>query len=157
MDRQDGRANAPRYDDDFYAWCMDQAEKLTRGELDGLDIENIAEEIESMGKRDRREIASRFKRITRHLLKCVYQPQKFSESWHHTIRSQRDELTGVLNDSPSLAAQADKLAGDAYPAAVRAAAAETGMDRSEFPSNLPFTVEELLDDHFLPRPEEPRA
>ena len=156
MDTQDRLTNAPRYDDDFYAWCMDQAQKLNRGELDGLDIENIAEEIESMGKRDRREITSRFKQITQHLLKCLYQPERFSASWHHTIRAQRDDLIGILADSPTLAAQADDLAKGACDAAVRAAAAETGLGQSDFPPALPFTVTELLDHDFLPGPEELR-
>jgi len=73
------------YDRDFMEWTQTMARLLREGHLDQIDIENIAEEIESLGKRDRREVTRRLEVLLMHLLKIQYQPQKASKSWQDAI------------------------------------------------------------------------
>jgi len=94
-------SNAPAYEEDFVAWLEDQAQHARRGEIDALDLENIAEELEGMARSDRREIRNRLTILLAHLLKCWVQPHKRSSSWRGTIAEQRDHLVELIEDSPS--------------------------------------------------------
>src|ERR1700682_5232087 len=94
--------NAADYEEDFYAWTVEQSRLLRLGELSTIDTANIAEEIESMGRSDWREIKSRLVVLVMHLLKWRHQPAARSRSWSATIDEQRLQIEGVLNGSPSL-------------------------------------------------------
>src|SRR5271170_7435818 len=94
--------NAPDYEDDFVAWLEDQAGRARRGEVEGLDLENIAEELEGMARGDRREIRNQLTVLLVHLLKYVAQPRRRSSSWLATVGEQRTQITTVIDDSPSL-------------------------------------------------------
>jgi len=138
------------YEQDFYAWTQRTAELLRAGRFAEADIEHVAEEIEDMGRRDLRELNSRVKVLMTHLLKWQTQPKRRSRSWAATIATQRDELDGLLAQSPSLR---PRLAGGLesnYHQAVKLAAAETGLGKEAFPASCPYRVEQLLDDDFLP-------
>ena len=93
--------NAILYEDDFYAWTVEQTRLLRAGELASVDAANIAEEIESMGRSDRRELQSRLV-VLMHLLKWRHQPEGRSTSWSGTIREQRHQIGLILDDLPSL-------------------------------------------------------
>src|SRR6266487_733142 len=105
---------ATLYDEDFYAWTRQQAEALrvaarSRSNLP-LDWENLAEEIESLGKSDRRELRSQIRRILRHLLKLEASPSVDPRAgWRSTVLDARTEITDVLRDSPSLRREVDDL------------------------------------------------
>lgn len=90
------------YDSDFYAWADEQATLLREGKLAQADIEHIAQEIESMGKTEKRELASRLKILILHLLKWRFQPLKRTASSEVSITVQRHELEDHLADNPSL-------------------------------------------------------
>src|SRR5579863_9887806 len=94
--------NAAAYDDDFFAWTEEQARLLRAGKFSHLDIENIAEELESMGRSDKREIESRLVVLMAHLLKWQVQIGFRSQSWSATIREQRERIEDLLVESPSL-------------------------------------------------------
>lgn len=94
--------NRVRYEDDLAAWAEEQASLLRAGEVEGLDREHLAEEIESVGARERRELRRLARLLQQHPLKWHYQPEFRSRSWMTTIRAQRDEIQAVLADSPSL-------------------------------------------------------
>src|SRR2546421_7572833 len=94
--------NAVDYEEDFYAWTMEQAQLLRSGEFSELDIENIAEELETMGRSDKREIESRLTVLLAHLLKWQLQIGLRSKSWSGTIREQRQRVEDPLAESPSL-------------------------------------------------------
>ena len=96
------------YRQDFYAWAMEQAALLRAGRLDAADIENIAEEIESMGRGEKRELVNRLTVLLMHLLKWNFQPGFRSASWSSGIREQRIRLKNNLEDSPSLKAKLDE-------------------------------------------------
>ncbi len=84
--------NAVLYEDDYYAWTIEQAQLLRAGALSAIDAANIAEEIESMGRSDRRELQSRLVVLTMHLLKWRFQPSARSRSWSANDREQRLQI-----------------------------------------------------------------
>src|SRR5690348_13781708 len=94
--------NSADYEEDFYAWTVEQAHLLRSGDLSAIDIENIAEEIESMGRSDRRAIESRLAVLLTHLLKWQIQERMRSRSWAGTIGEQRRRIAKLLRESPSL-------------------------------------------------------
>ena len=140
--------NEPTYDRDFYAWTQEQARLLREGRLSELDLDNLAEEIESMGKQQRREMRNRLALLLMHLLKWQYQVSHRTPSWRFTIREQRDEILQLLKDSPSLKAVMEDLFTDAYGKGRRDAADETGLSLKAFPAEPPFALADALDPLF---------
>ncbi len=90
------------YDLDFYAWTLEQSKLLQEGKWQSLDITNLVEEIESLGKQQRQELRNRLGILIGHLLKWEYQPEMQSKSWRATIREQRKEVLRLLKENPSL-------------------------------------------------------
>jgi len=138
------------YERDFYAWANEQAELLRSGNLARADIEHIAEEIESMGRTEKRELLSRLAVLLLHLLKWQFQPGRRSPSWQATIRVQRRDLVDHLADNPSLLAMLPRIIERAYGNAVIEAGAETGLPESTFPVHCPWLFEQVMDDGFWP-------
>jgi hypothetical protein len=138
------------YDEDFFEWTRHNAELLRSGRFEQADIEHIAEEIEDMGKRNLHEMSSRVRVLLSHLLKWQLQPEKKSRSWERTIASQRTELGQLLEDSPSLRVRIQPNLRHIYQKSVQLAVLDTGLPNSQFPSECPFTVDQILDPEFLP-------
>jgi hypothetical protein len=138
------------YDQDFYAWANEQAALLRAGKLEAADIEHIAEEIESMGRSEKRELINRLTVLLIHLLKWRYQPALRSGSWRLTIEEQRYRLEDHLADNPSLKAQLDRVMHDAYRRARLGAERETGLLRTAFPEVCPFSFDEAIRGDFWP-------
>lgn len=90
------------YEQDFYAWANRNAQLIRAGKLSEIDVENIAEELEGMGRSEKRAFINRLAILLAHLLKWHFQPALRSRSWQYTIRAQRDQLYDLLEDSPSL-------------------------------------------------------
>ena len=141
---------SPLYDSDFYAWSREQAELLRAGKLAEADIEHIAEEIDSMGRTEKRELMSRLTILLLHLLKWRYQPGKRSPSWEASVANQRDDIADHLDDNPSLKPLLPQALASAYRKACREAVAETGLSGATFPAACPWTVEQVLDGGFWP-------
>lgn len=144
--------NAILYEDDFYAWTVEQTRLLRAGELASVDAAHIAEEIESLGRSDRRELRSRLTVLLMHLLKWRHQPEGRSTSWSGTIREQRHQIGLILDDSPSLRLFIAEALPQAYETARENAAEETGLAATEFSAECPFTLDEVLSRSFLPEP-----
>jgi Domain of unknown function DUF29 len=144
------RRNAAIYEDDFYAWTQEQARLLRSGDLQAVDAGNVAEEIESMGRSDRRELKSRLTVLLTHLLKWTYQPEHRSTGWLSTIVEQRRQIAEVLADSPSLAKALDDALASAYADAREDAARETGLGLETFPATIPYATSAILDKAFMP-------
>jgi len=141
---------AELYDSDFFEWTQRSAELIRQGRLSEADLEHIAEEIEDMGKRDRREVRSRLIVLIEHLLKWQLQPERRSPSWRDTIVEQRIQLRLVYEDSPSLRGLAEDELTQIYARAVRKAVSETGVAPDKFPSRCPYTEDQILELSFLP-------
>ncbi len=138
------------YDEDFAVWTEQTASLLRAGRFDQIDVEHLAEEVEDMGKSQRHEVQSRLRVLLVHLLKWKYQPQKRSPSWRSTVVTQREELNDVFADSPSLRRSLPNAVARIYAASVELAGIETGLPQGAFPSECPFSVEQVLDHKFLP-------
>lgn len=141
---------AQEYDKDFYAWAIHNAQLLREGKMSKVDIEHVAEEIESMGKSERRELINRLAVLLAHLLKWKYQPLKQSKSWEHTIKEQRYELIDLLDESPSLKYELEKQLSRAYQKALMLAEKETGFEKM-FPKKCPFSLKQSLNKEFFPK------
>lgn len=138
------------YDVDIVAWANEQAALIRSGRFDLLDIEHIAEEIEDVGKSEQRELANRMTVLLAHLLKWEYQPERRGASWQLTIRNQRLDIQDHLKETPSLK---NKLNDEnwwqrVWRNAVSQAAMETGL--AHFPEICPWTLDDLLDQGWLP-------
>ena len=142
--------NAVDYEEDFYAWTMEQAQLLRSGEFSELDIENIAEELETMGRSDKREIESRLTVLLAHLLKWQLQVGLRSKSGSGTIREQRQRIEDLLAESPSLRPLVASIRPGLYARARQRAADETGLPERIFPAKCPFTADQILAEDFLP-------
>jgi len=139
------------YEADFYEWTREQARLLRERRWDDLDIENLIDEVEGVGKSDKRQIQTRLKVVLAHLLKWKYQPGARSAAWRGTLREQGQRLQAVLDDSPSLRSYPGEVFQLAYLSARLLASKETGIDFTLFPEDPPFTLEEALADEFLPK------
>ncbi len=138
------------YETDFYAWTQRQAALLRTEEFSEVDWNNLIEEIETLGRSERKEIKSRLVVLIMHLLKWQYQPELQSRSWAATIAVQRDDLAALLADNPSLQAQLAEFVGSVYPRAVKRAVQETGLSATSFPARCPYEATQIMDDDFWP-------
>lgn len=138
------------YEDDFHRWTVEQGRLLRERRFDLVDWENVAEEIETLGRSEKREIESRLAVAILHLLKWQFQPGKRKGGWDASIRLQRSRLKKLLRENPSLKAFPAAAMPDAYAEARVKAAEETGLEFEAFPESCPYSVEQVLDDDFLP-------
>jgi Domain of unknown function DUF29 len=136
------------YDKDFYKWTKTQAGFLKKGNIKDLDIDNLIEEIESLGRSDKRSIYSHTIILLMHLLKLKYQPEKQldSNSWKTSISNASMEVMFVIKDSPCLKNELFKIYPEAYKDAKKYAAKESGLDIKVFPEECPWTIKELFPD-----------
>jgi Domain of unknown function DUF29 len=138
------------YDRDFYAWTHEQAGLLRAGKLSEADLEHIAEEIESMGKSEKRELVSRLTVLLLHLLKWQFQPVRRGASWRLSIANTRDALADHLADNPSLRSELEASIGTAYRRARRDATLETGFNEATFPAECPWSFDQMMTETFWP-------
>jgi hypothetical protein len=142
----------PKHEADTYGWARHTAELLRGRKMEEVDFENVIEEIEALGRSERRELISRLTVLLQHLLKWRYQPQNRTRSWHLTIQEQRMQVFSVLKFSPSLKnpETLEESMKDAYKIAVLKAARETELDSTIFPQECPHTFEEIMNEQFYP-------
>lgn len=140
----------PKHDEDFYAWAMEEANLLRQRRLNELDIDNLIEELESMGASEKREIRSRMEQLLKHLLKWQFQSDLQCRSWKNSIRHQRKALLAVVKDNPSLRPTISEYIKDAYKNALEDAVEETGLYKQTFPVECPYTFEQIMDEAFFP-------
>jgi len=138
------------YEIDFYNWALHNAQLLRERRLSEIDVEHIAEELESMGKRDKRELISRLKILLAQLLKWQYQPGGRSTSWRGSIVEQRVQINDLVMENPGLRPQLLEAINIAYPVAVELAVKDTNIPTSHFPQIGPFSVDEILNEDFYP-------
>lgn len=139
-----------QYDQDFYAWTIDSAKLIRAGKFSEIDIEHLAEEIESMGKSEKRELIHRLAVLIAHLLKWQFQPGRRSNSWKYTIKEQRLRLLDLLEESPSLKNDLKIKLKSIYEQALAISLRDTGLDEKNLPTACPFSIKQTLDLNFLP-------
>jgi hypothetical protein len=138
------------YDSDLYAWTREQARLLRERRWDDLDLDNLIDEVESVGGSEKREIRNRVVKLLAHLLKWKYQPGHRGSSCRRTIREQRQQLVSIVEDSASLRDYLSREIGERYLEGTLKAADEIGIAIGLFPSECPFTPEQVLDPEFFP-------
>ena len=138
------------YDQDFYGWTQEQAALLKAGRLNDLDITNLIEEVEAMGRSEKRELENRLVVLLLHLLKWKYQVNRRCRSWQLTIKTQRIDFLKVLRDNPGLKPGLDQCMIYAYQLAVIKASQETGLDEAIFPASCPWELSEVIKQDFYP-------
>lgn len=149
--------NAPDlYAQDFYAWTQRQAEALRRAAAERvntsqpIDWENVAEEIESMGREQAAKLRSSYRVLLMHLLRWQFQPRLQSASWRATINRERRNIVEILEDNPGLKPRRGELFKAAYRHARADAADETGLPSRTFPDEPPCSLEQAMDEVFWP-------
>ncbi len=138
------------YEKDFFAWANEQARLIREGRVGEADLENIAEEIESMGRGEKRLLVSRLDVLLLHLLKWQYQPARRGNSWRLSIQNARDALTDHLADNPSLKSRLAEAQASAYRSARLETSIETGLDVATLPTACPWSFEQVMEADFWP-------
>ena len=138
------------YEHDYLEWLEATCNHLKNREFESLDLENLIEEIETLGRSEKREIVSRLRILLMHLLKYKYQSNKRTNSWKYTIREQRLQILKSFKDSPSLKNYFQTIFVETYPDARALAADESGLDITAFPQDCPFDIKLVLDTEWLP-------
>ncbi len=138
------------YETDYLRWLETTAEALKRKDFGAIDWENVIEEIEDMGRRERKSLKSNLVVLLLHLLKWQFQAHNRSNSWKASIVEHRQRLRDSLRESPSLRPYLDSILAESYADAVERAVAETGVSATAFPSGCPYGVEAVLDKDFWP-------
>ena len=138
------------YERDFYSWTQEQAKLLRAGRLDALDVANILEEIETLGRSERASLKSAYRLICSHLLKMKYQPERYTRSWYNTVDRERGEVSEILAENPGLRPSCEETFVKAYMLARGDAKRETSLPDKTFPRVPPFDREECERSDFLP-------
>lgn len=138
------------YERDFYGWVQTTVKQLRDRDLTNLDWDNLIEEIESLGKQEKRELVNRLIILLMHLLKWEYQPEKRSKSWFVSIKIQRIEIIDQIESNPSLKPYINDALVKSYRVAILEAVKETGLSSKTFPEFCPYAWEEIQSDRFFP-------
>jgi hypothetical protein len=138
------------YEIDFYAWTQEQARLLRERRWADLDLDNLVDEVSSVGSSEKREVRNRLTKLHAHLLKWKYQPGLRGSSWRSTIFDQRRRLGYILKESPSLRNYFDEQVAESYLSGRLEAASETGIAFGLFPEECQFTPDQVLDLDFFP-------
>ena len=136
------------YDTDFYAWTLEQSKLLQGANWQDLDIENLVEEIESLGKQEKRELENRLGVLIGHLLKWIYQPNMRSRSWQVTIRVQRQQFQRHIQQNPSLKSYLSEAIAVGYDLGLELFFKETQLLDADLPEICPFTNTQIFDPAF---------
>ena len=136
------------YESDFYNWTVEQVKSLRLGKLDSLDLENLAEEIESLGNQKRSELENRLAVLLGHLLKWDLQPNLRGKSWRSTIREQRRQIQKLITKNPSLKSYLDEAMSEGYESALDLVVRETPFDYKDLPDVCPYTIAQIFDNNF---------
>ncbi len=135
---------------DFNSWIDQTVQLLQQRRWHEVDVEHLIEEVEELGKSERRAIVSQLIRLLLHLLKWQYQPQRCSDSWLDSITDARTQIELAIEDSPSLKNYPLEKLKESYQRARRQASKQTNIEISVFPEECPYLLEQILDENWLP-------
>lgn len=140
--------DANLYETDFYAWTLEQSKLLKEGDFQHLDLVNLVEEVESLGKQQRQELENRLAVLLGHLLKWEFQPDRRSKSWRATVREQRRTIQRLLAQNPSLKPYLGEAIAVAYESGLDLVVRETPLDYPDLPTDCPYTSQQIFDPDF---------
>jgi hypothetical protein len=140
----------PKYNEDLYGWAMENASLLKKGKYKEADMDNIIEEMETLGRSNKRELVSRSGVLIAHLLKWQYQPKIRNSSWEGTIERQRIEIGDLLDENPSLKSRIQDAIPKSYKYALSILKEETPIDLKQLSSQCPYTFDQIMNESFYP-------
>lgn len=135
------------YNKDFFKWTRDQMKFLKNQEFEKVDIDNLVEEIESLGNSEKNAIESHLIILFLHLLKIEYQPAMSCKSWSNSVENAKFRITRLIQKNPSLRKKISELLPDAYFSARLRASSETGLEKETFPEECPWTAEAIFQEN----------
>ena len=136
------------YARDVYTWSQEQARAIREGRFEDIDRENVAEEIESVGRTEFNSLISALRVLMRHMLKWDHQPEQRSRSWENTIKEQRNRVHRQFRKNPSLKSQRDEVVRDGYASGRLLASTEADMDVDRFPEECPYDWDAIVGREF---------
>jgi hypothetical protein len=148
------------YDRDLQLWVEQTIENLQKGNFEAIDIENLVEELRELGRAEKNALRSNLMILLAHLLKLRIQhdaPDNMKASWYSSILEHRQRVLNSLTDTPSLKSFVSEAVIQAYPNAQKLAIREGRLARfgvripeeSEYPTDCPFSVEQILDEDYF--------
>lgn len=143
-------ANYPKYEEDFYGWVMANAQFLRAGNLSEVDLENLIEELISLGGNQYDQLVNRLAVLMAHLLKWQYQPNFRGRSWSGTLKEQRLRIKSIIKKNPSLKSRIAEAIIEAYDSSLAIVEKETRIDLRLLPNDCPYSFEQCLDDKYYP-------
>lgn len=138
------------YEVDYGLWLENQIANLKQHKWEELDIPRLIEELESLNRSNRRELYSYTVVLLAHLLKWQYQPLMRSGRWEGSISNSRKRIERLFKDQPSLKPYLNEILQEAYEEAKEWAHKETKLNINLFPSECPYSREQVLTPEFLP-------
>ena len=138
------------YETDYYAWALQNAELMKQGRFEDLDTAHLIEEIESMGASEKRALENSLIELMLHLLKWQFQKKRRGSNWEISIHKQRIAVEKILHDNPSLKYQLHERILECYVYASRYVVAETKLLLTKFPTECPYSMEQLADTEYMP-------
>jgi hypothetical protein len=136
------------YEHDFYTWSVEQARLVRSGHWDAVDRDNVAEEIESLGREQFAKLESALRVLLTHMLKWDHQLERRTRSWVLSIKAQRIAVRRVMETNPGLAPRVPEAVRFGYEAARVEAARETGLEEDVFPERCPYSWEDIVSRNF---------
>jgi hypothetical protein len=145
------------YERDYYTWIQEQVRALRERRVEDLDWPNLAEEIEDLGKSEKRGLKSRITRLLEHLLKMAYASdrvwQSNSRGWELSVENAREAAGELVEENPGLRPYLDELFAGAYRTARRDTLKALRLPNSAIPETPPWTFEQVIDNLFVPKRE----
>lgn len=139
------------YETDYLKWIEATIDQMKQQNYGAIDWDNLIEEIEDMGRSERRSLESNLTVILLHLLKWQFQPERRSNSWQASIAEHRRRIRKAFKGSPSLKLYFEEVLAECYEDAIELASIETGLPASTFPRSSPYTAAQVLEAGFLPK------
>ncbi|GAO97497.1 hypothetical protein Cva_00129 [Caedimonas varicaedens] len=140
----------PKHDEDNYGWAVHTAQLLRDKKMNEVDFDGLIEELEEMGISNKHAMISRLALVLTHLLKWQFQPTMRGHSWIYTIREHRKQAKYYLEDNPSLKSKLNEMITRSYNVALDKAARETNLPAKNFPTECPYTFDQIMNDNFYP-------
>ena len=143
---------------DFYTWLLNQAASLRSRQSNHIEWDAIAEELEAMAAKERRDLVGHLRTVLTHLLKWQYSSARRSErSWRDSLVRARQDATEILDDSRTLRNELSTHLEKAYGQARSLAGSQMRLERSDwqrlFPGTCPWDAKgEVLNEDFFPSP-----
>jgi hypothetical protein len=138
-----------RYDSDYVAWLEEQVALLRARRISALDVDNVAEDLESLTKSERCQLANRLEVLNLQRLKRDHQPDQRTNRWRTIVAEQRRRIRRFLSDSPRLKEEVEPICRTVSSDAAPGTVIETQLSETAFPLALPSTVEQIFEREFL--------